>query len=589
MARGFLGGLVIGGAVSVVGAGVLSVIAFPPSSPNLNTDGPVAEAPKPDVAISSNTPLAVAEPASGALPKPTSVQVNAPTQDSAATIGADVTNSVSSPDTAIPETPVVAPRASTEQGGSIEVAAEDPVSTAPQPASPLAPDQENVAQVSSTPATPTVSEPAPEPEPEPEPESALEAEPTPEPDVEVDVKEEPAPVIVTEVEPAPEPEPEPTLTPEAAPEIVVEAPTEPENVETAQSDANTVTQETPAVEPVVVAPEPDAPVTATEVAPDIVPEGVVEAEANPVPEAPAREPETANAIAPEAISRPKIGKPATNLLERRAANRLPNVGTGDPAEDAAITAPGASDAEADNSADAAPSIPEDAPALVRHAEAFEDPQGRPLLSIILMDSGENLGDGPVGMSALGSFPYALTFAVDVSLPDAQDRMALYRSQGFEVMALVDLPIEATAADTEISLSAALEKVPETIAVMEGPTSGLQASREMSDQVSQIVAASGHGIVWQPKGLDTAQKLAAREGIASQTLFRDFDAAEQTPTVIRRFLDQAAFKAGQQGGVIMVGRLRADTISALLLWGLQDRASRVAVAPVSALLQQSLTR
>ena len=106
---------------------------------------------------------------------------------------------------------------------------------------------------------------------------------------------------------------------------------------------------------------------------------------------------------------------------------------------------------------------------------------------------------------------------------------------------------------------------------------------MSDQVSSIAKGSGHGVVWQPNGLDTAQKLAAKEGVASQTLFRDFDSKDQSPTIIRRFLDQAAFKAGQEGSVIMVGRLRADTISALLVWGLQTRVQRVSVAPVSAVL------
>ena len=72
-----------------------------------------------------------------------------------------------------------------------------------------------------------------------------------------------------------------------------------------------------------------------------------------------------------------------------------------------------------------------------------------------------------------------------------------------------------------------------------------------------------------------------------TVFRDFDSADQTPTVIRRFLDQAAFRADQEGGVIMLGRVRPDTISALLLWGLQDRAERVALAPVSALLKSQV--
>jgi hypothetical protein len=44
------------------------------------------------------------------------------------------------------------------------------------------------------------------------------------------------------------------------------------------------------------------------------------------------------------------------------------------------------------------------------------------------------------------------------------------------------------------------------------------------------------------------------------------------------------RAGQQDeGVIMLGRVRPDTISALLLWGLQDRAASVALAPVSAVL------
>ena len=35
---------------------------------------------------------------------------------------------------------------------------------------------------------------------------------------------------------------------------------------------------------------------------------------------------------------------------------------------------------------------------------------------------------------------------------------------------------------------------------------------------------------------------------------------------------------------MVGRLRGETVSALLLWGLQDRAGSVALAPVSAILK-----
>jgi polysaccharide deacetylase 2 family uncharacterized protein YibQ len=88
----------------------------------------------------------------------------------------------------------------------------------------------------------------------------------------------------------------------------------------------------------------------------------------------------------------------------------------------------------------------------------------------------------------------------------------------------------------------------------------------------------------PNGLNTAQKLIAREGVPSVTLFRDIDGQGQNAGAVRRFLDQGAMRAGQQDeGVIMLGRVRPDTISALLLWGLQDRAASVALAPVSAVL------
>ena len=68
------------------------------------------------------------------------------------------------------------------------------------------------------------------------------------------------------------------------------------------------------------------------------------------------------------------------------------------------------------------------------------------------------------------------------------------------------------------------------------------------------------------------------------MFRDFDESGQDATVIRRFLDQAAFRARQEGSVIMVGRLRPATISALLLWGLQDRAASVRLTPISEVLE-----
>jgi polysaccharide deacetylase 2 family uncharacterized protein YibQ len=267
-----------------------------------------------------------------------------------------------------------------------------------------------------------------------------------------------------------------------------------------------------------------------------------------------------NVQAPQTDRGITVGRPAVSLVDR-----TPDMPAGDATASSDDLAGG------------------DTRAITRFGIPFDNPENKPLMAIVLMDGGTDLTGGPVGLAALRSFPYPLTFAVDATLPDAATRMADYRAQGFEVMALMNLPQGATASDAEVALAAALDRVPEAVAIMEGAATGLQDSREASEQIAQAVLETGHGLVLQSKGLNTVHKLATRSGVPAGLIFRDFDSAGQTPTVIRRFLDQAAFRAGQEGGVIMVGRVRPDTISALLLWGLQDRAERVSLAPVSAVL------
>ena len=216
--------------------------------------------------------------------------------------------------------------------------------------------------------------------------------------------------------------------------------------------------------------------------------------------------------------------------------------------------------------------------LEAYAAPFDNTEGKPLMAIVLIDDADSLG-----LEALQEFPYPLSFAIDPSEPGAAEKMKIYRDAGFEVLAMTNLPAAATAQDAEVSMSVWLETLPEAVAIIEGTGSGIQGNRALSDQVAAIAGGTGRGLVTQDNGLNTAQKLAARAGVPSAVVFRDFDGAGQTPTVMRRFLDQAAFRAGQEGAVIMLGRVRPDTVSALLLWGLQDRASRVALAPISAVL------
>lgn len=361
--------------------------------------------------------------------------------------------------------------------------------------------------------------------------------------------------------------------PEAQP-VIVTGPAQPPApvVPAADSALTPEPAAEPAPEPVAVA-EPKDPPVAAEVALEAVPLAP-EAE---VPEAAPQEPETPPVAAlpddtPEAApapteARPAVGTPARTLVGRPVAepteaDPLPEAGTGLPAALAAL--------------------PPESP-LVRFAADVEVPPDVPRMAVVLIDD----GSGPLGPEGLEAFPFPVSFAIPPSHPKAAEAAAGYRKLGFEVLALASAPEGATATDVEVTLAGVVRAVPEAVAVLEDPAGGLQDSREVSDQVAAYLGASGHGLVMQPKGLNTAQKLALRDGVPAVTLFRDFDGEGQDAGTIRRTLDQAAFRARQEGGVVMMGRLRADTISALVLWGLQDRSGTIALVPVSTVLSEAL--
>ncbi len=259
-----------------------------------------------------------------------------------------------------------------------------------------------------------------------------------------------------------------------------------------------------------------------------------------------------------------------NLAPNVTTNRLPSITN---------TPEGVEDTPEADSAVATEAAP--VSQLERYAAEFENPDAKPLMAIVLIDDGMSKLD----LEALKAFPYPLSFAIDTKWPGATKAMRKYRDAGFEVLAMADLPKGAGAADTEVTMAIYLRAVPEAVAVMEGEGEGLQAGRKASAQLAQILAASGLGAVMLPKGLNTAQKLIAREGVPAITVFRDFDAKGESAQTIQRYLDRAVLKAGQEeNGVIMVGRLRDVTINALVVWALEDRAARVAMAPVSAVLR-----
>ncbi|MFY0311061.1 divergent polysaccharide deacetylase family protein [Leisingera sp. D0M16] len=338
------------------------------------------------------------------------------------------------------------------------------------------------------------------------------------------------------------------------------------------------------------APEPEQP--AEEEATAAVAEPQVTAPLPEVQQAP--DPQAASPVlvpdigaAPQATMLPVIGAAPAASVEEEAEQAAEEPAAAEPEQEVLaprIGTPVVPLTERDKPRETALSGSQtlDKPPFLAFSEPFDNPEDRPLMSIVLIDDA-----GAVGAEALAEFPYPLSFAIDPEDPDAAAKMAARRAAGFEVLMLADLPRAATPQDAETALEVWRRRLPEAVAILEGVETGVQGNRPLSDQVAAMAASAGYGLLMQNSGLNTVQKLALQDGVPAGVVFRDFDGAGQDPRAIRRFLDQAAFRARQEGAVIMLGRLRPDTISALLIWGLQDRASRVALAPVSASLEAQL--
>lgn len=533
MARGFLSGVLWGGVVGVGISSVASVMAPPPVAPVVGDVAPgVAQAPARIESASSGKTGSIADRT--IVTGTVAPQAPAPEIDSAVSLDSAALTSPAQPET---EAPVALddPQTGTDTSG-VTAKTDAPVIPTPQALAPMAPQVADDVVIETTPVQlpPKVDE-APTAVPVQPDEAVADSGAQPQDDRAQEQTED-----------------------------VAEAEAQTETAEdTLQEDAAKAT-ETPAdTQTVVLPPEP-------QVAPVTRPSSVTQSQ--DTPEAPQAETTVLGGSARVRIGQPvgTIGDRDTGVAIRRPANADPDAaGEGD-AEEVIL------DADTATASD-------DPRPISRFAQAFAPDDDKPLMAIVLIDDGSSPVTGAAGIAALRGFPYPLSFAVDSSLDDAASRMSVYRSAGFEVLAMVDLPEGAQPSDAETTFGVILPQMSDVVAVLEGTKGGLQGSRDVSDQVTSILLQTGHGLLAQDKGLNTMPKLARKQGVPADPIFRDFDSKDQTAAVIRRFLDQAAFKAGQEGAVVMLGRLRPDTISALLLWGLQDRAGKVALAPISAVL------
>ncbi len=222
----------------------------------------------------------------------------------------------------------------------------------------------------------------------------------------------------------------------------------------------------------------------------------------------------------------------------------------------------------------------DTPALLRYAAPFDSAETRPLMAVILIDDG-TLPEGP---EVLAGVPFPVTIALDPGRSGVAAAMTAYRAAGIELVALTKLPAGAQPSDVEVTYAAAFATLPETVALLDAGEGGLQGDRATTAQAVDILAADGRGLIAPSGLLNPALRAAEKAAVPAGVIYRDLDGGGQDAAAIRRFLDGAAFQARRESGVILLARLRPQTVSALILWGTVNRDGQVAFAPVSAVLK-----
>ncbi|MCB5198244.1 divergent polysaccharide deacetylase family protein [Loktanella sp. TSTF-M6] len=533
--KGAAWGVVVGGMAVATGSLLAPqpVGNTPPVLPQ--TEAPQANAtpePLPDVALieapEASQPADMTEPA---LSSPT-VEAQTPTPE---------TQSAQTPDPAVIEPELVSPEPDTTV--SIATAPEEPVLPNPQSLSPQVPASEADVALSTTPPPPVVVD-------VPEPDETM-------PSTSDDAAD--APVVVM-VEPAPTAE---DIPPQDTPETA-----------TGTQD-ETVTD---VAEP--EAPAPDAPDDEQVIASAPV---VID---TPAPQDPDSAGDAGSPLAVSDITTPDAAMPdpapADGTVDS-AAEAAPTVvtiidgptgTTTDPATGITIRRPAGDTPVAPAAAEAEP-----LPALVEFAAFFDNPDALPQMSVILIDDGA-LPNGP---RALQEVPFPVTIVLDPSRPGVSELMDAYRAGGFEVAARASLPQGGTAADVAVALEATFDALPQSVALVQTDGAALGRSDPATEQVVATLAADGRGLVQADSGLNGAATVADAQDVPNGVIFRDLTDVDQDARVIRRFMDQAAFHAGQQDGVILLARLTPETLSAMILWGTANRARQVAMAPLSATL------
>lgn len=522
----------------------------PDAASETESEGQEDSSTAPTPETSSGSPLSDPTPGADASPAPLAAATEAETAAPATVPANPVTQ-----ETAVAAAAEPAPEATS--AGAEPTPAADPAPQAeaapPPPAEPPAPAADaEVAAVSEAPAPVEVAEPVVPRAPLPLPQlttdgvlAALDraaAAPPPAPGA-ADPALEPAPADVPAAAPTEEP-----ATAEAEAPPAAEVPPAPSEAAIEAETADLPGEAAPALP----GQRPEALPGADEVLP--------EPDLAELPAAETEEAPSTTTFRPA----PGLGDKASGVVVRRPAGAAGQPMPGTTAEPA----------------DAAEAETGDPRPIVRHAASFDNPDGKPAMAIVLIDN----GGADLDRGALAALPFPVSVALDPLDPATPDRAAAYRAAGKEVVMLATGIAEgAQASDIEVAFQSMDQGLPEAVAVMDLAQPVFQQRRPLASLVVPVVGSQGRGLLTWDQGLNAADQVARREDIPAAVIFRDLASAGTDRAAIRRTLDRALFKAGQDGRVAVAGEATPETLAALVEWSVEGRGATVALAPLTAVL------
>lgn len=293
----------------------------------------------------------------------------------------------------------------------------------------------------------------------------------------------------------------------------------------------------------------------------------------------AAEPDTSSSGEPITLPVPEDTAPARKVV----INRLPSITAPSQEAEVEVEAEAAEEDVAQDPVETAPQQTPTAPAnaLQAFAAEIDVPAEADLVGLILIDENSSAGMSMGDMLQL-AIPFSI--AIDPSRVDAADRAAQYRAAGIEVLAITDdLPPESAPADVAVAMESYFAVLDESIGVLDPLDARIQGTRSLISPVLDALKADGRALVTYDRGLNSAQQLAERQGVAAATVFRILDSEDEEAPKIKRYLDRAAFNANRDGSVVVLGRNYPETVKALLEWSLAEKGASLSIVPVSKLL------